>query len=548
MIKFKFFLILLISLTLISKVEALDIQYGSIKSKTKKEMLIEYYGIENKIDYLCSIISLNCSETKKTTLGIVNKPVFKASIKKELTENKASHATLSKNSKYLAYYLAPKKPDNIRTYVVKNTALNKNYTIQSSVSYWDLINDQRTVFEFSPDEKFLIYTDDKDDQMSLYRINLESLNNSKLKSEKINLSGYIIGTFMMFDSQTLYYIANTKDNPYIWSLYELNLETGSDKIISNYVSYLNPIIKIDSRLFYISFQEKGYGPEIYNTKTKKISYFKIPNIKNQKNIKDEQFFKVGESNAVIMTPPDYNANKSYPVLIWLHGGPLRQTSLGYHPYHSYGIYDSILKLLQKNNVIVLKLDYRGSFGVGRLYSEKISGSVGQGDIADVLEAVSYAKNNYNVKNVYLAGNSYGGYMSLKAIVDYPELFKGVLSINGVTDWESLLVSMRTSIFNTQFNGLPNNDNKKLYNQASIVNNINSLDKQRIEIIHGGSDRTIPFWQAVLLTGKLKDAEKNVTLTSYKGEGHVFKYKKNIGNICVRLFDLIEIPNDKECTN
>jgi dipeptidyl aminopeptidase/acylaminoacyl peptidase len=163
-----------------------------------------------------------------------------------------------------------------------------------------------------------------------------------------------------------------------------------------------------------------------------------------------------------------------------------------------------------------------------------------------MATVRFAKNNYKINDVYLAGNSYGGYMALRTIVEYPETFKGVFSLNGVTDWESLMVKMETSIFNTEFNGLPNTENRGLYDQASIINKINNLGNQRIEIIQGEADRTIPLWQATLLTDKLREASKNVNLVTYKGEDHVFKEKKNIGDICVRMFGLIGIKPDKEC--
>ena len=410
------------------------------------------------------------------------------------------------------------------------------------------MNEEKKVFEFSPDEKTLLYLDDKDGFMSLYKVDLNSLTNGKIESIKVNSEAYTVTYFIYNDSSNIYYIGNSKDNPYKWSLYHLDLSTNKENIIESYVSYTDPITKIGPVLIFNRLQAKGYGSEIYNIKTKKIAYFKVPNISTKINIQHEQYVKVGNSNAVVMTPLSYNPKKTYPVLIWLHGGPLRQTSLGYHPYHSYGIYDASLKLLQKNNVIILKLDYMGSFGNGRVYSEKIQGNVGTGDINDVMDAVSYVRNQYHVSDVYLAGNSYGGYMSLKALVEHSDTFKSITSINGVTDWESLVVRMKTSIFNTEFNGLPNTLNKNLYDQASIINKIGNLGNQKIEIIQGGADDTIPPWQSVLLYDRLKAVNKNVTLNTYKGENHVFKLKKNIDSICIKLFGMIGIKNTKECTN
>ncbi len=548
----KYILILILLLIFIptDRAGALDIQYGSILGVDKSNVLIEYYGIEKKNNYLCSIDSYECTLTKDTELGLSETALpIKSSIRKEMQYKGATHITPTESNKWIAYYVPSYQPKNIRSYVVKNIKKNRNYTISEDISYWDIINEQRKVFEFSPDGKTLVYLDDKDNEMSLYKVDLNSLSGTKIKNEKIVTTAYNISYFMFSDKDNMYYVGNSKNNPYDWSLYHLNLITNESAIVEHNVSYTDGIRQIGSSLLFISLQEKGYGPEIYNTETKAINYFKIPDINTKKaNIENEKYLEIGYSDAIIMEPKDYDSKKSYPVLIWLHGGPLRQTSLGYHPYHSYGIYDSILRLLQKNDVIVIKLDYRGSFGKGRSYSEGIKESVGKGDIDDVMNTVSYIHSKYNTNGIYLSGNSYGGYMSLKAVVDYPEAFKGVFSINGVTDWKSLLINLKNSIFNIQFNGLPNSKNEKLYNQASIIDNINNLTNQKIEITQADADRTIPPWQSVLLYDKLKTANKNVDLVTYKDEDHVYKYEKNINDICNRLFGLIGVTKDKECSN
>ncbi len=547
MVKLKYILLILIIISCTLKAEAVDIQYGSLKGYKNSDVLIEYYGIGKKNNFICNIINYKCTATKKTILGKTNPVIIKNAIKQELKDSKGNRATYSKSGKWLAYYIPSNEVTNSRTYVIKNTKTNINYTISSSVSYWDLVNEQMKVFEFSPDENTLIYLDDKDGVMSVYKVDLKSLKNINFESIKIATSLYHINYFIYYDSSNIYYVGNTIENPYKWSLYNLNLKTGKEKIIQTYVSYLDKITKIGTSLIYNRLQEKGYGPEIFNVKTSKISNFKVPNINTKINIKNESSVKIGNQNAVIMTPLSYIPSKTYPVVIWLHGGPLRQTSLGYHPYHSYGIYDSMLRLLQKNNVIIIKLDYRGSFGSGRSYSELIKGSIGKGDIEDVIEATKYARKQYNVSDIYLSGNSYGGYMSFRTLVEYPDMFKGIFSINGVTDWESLMIKMKTSIFNTPFYGLPNEINKNLYDKASILNRVGNLGNQKIEIIQGGADGTIPPWQSILLYDKLNGENKNVTLTTYKGEDHVFKFKKNIDDICVKLFGLVGIINSKECT-
>src|SRR5204863_180518 len=138
---------------------------------------------------------------------------------------------------------------------------------------------------------------------------------------------------------------------------------------------------------------------------------------------------------------------------------------------------------------------------------------------DVMEALGYMRAHYKTSDVYLVGNSYGGYMALRALVEHPNSFTGVFSINGVTDWESLIVKMKTSIFNTQFDGLPNESNRALYDQASIISRIGNIGNQKIEIVAGEADRTIPIWQATDMYDKLKDLGKNAKIVTYPGEDH-----------------------------
>lgn len=548
--KLKYVIIFVIFFTAINTAWALDIEYGSIIDHKNNDLLVSYYGIGKKTNYLCSIVSLKCATSKKTILNTskVSTPSpLNVDVQKELKNKGAIRITISPDKKWLAYYIPASGQENTRTYVVKNLKTNTDSILSEKISYWDIINEERKVFEFSPDSKTLLYLDDRDNTSSIYKVTLNDLDNTELKNTKIKTLAFNISYFIFSSPSIVYYIGNNKTNPYNWALYRLELKSGKEKIIETNVSYIDSILKINNYFIFTRLQAKGYGPEIYNTKTGKLSFLKIPNITTKKNITNEVYTKIGNLNSIIMMPAKYDPKKSYPVMIWLHGGPLRQTSLSYHPYHSYGIYDATLKLLQKNNVIVVKLDYHGSYGYGRQYASDISGNVGKGDISDIMETVKYIKSKYNVKNVYLSGNSYGGYMALRAVVEYPDTFNGIMSINGVTDWESLLVKMKTSIFNTQFGGLPNSSNRKLYDQASIIDRIKNLGNQKIKIIQGTSDGTIPPWQATTLADKLKDKNKNVEITMYEGEDHVFKEKKNIGDICVRMFNLVDVPVDKECT-
>lgn len=537
-------IILILLLTAI-QVDALDIQYGTIEGTQGSSFLVQYYGIGVKQNFLCNVNSLICEQTNKTNYGKHTKTKLAKKLFRQLKEKGAQHITISPSGKMLAYLLPATNSRDTRTYILRNLKTGQESTISESISYWDLINDEGRVFSFSPNNKKIAYLDDKDGSQKIY-LSLAK-NQAKLDHQPLQTSAYQIDDFIFTDNATIYYIGNTKDNPSVWSLYRYNLNTGMDKIIASNASYVDPIRKIGQTIVFNQLQAKGYGPSIYNLITNKARQFTIPSIETKMATPNEEVISSDTIHGVLMKPTVKNTTQAHPLLIWLHGGPYRETSYGYHPYHSYGIYDSILKLLAKNNVIVLKLDYPGSLGYGRNYAESIKNSVGNIDVQNVLDAINYAKSKYNINNVYLAGNSYGGYLSLKSLVEHPDIFTGVISINGVTDWESLLLRMRKSIFNTHFSGLPNNTNQHLYNQASIINRIGNIGNQKIAIIQGQSDHTIPPWQAELLYKKLYEQSKNVQIIRYADEDHVFKEKKNISDLCVQIFTFMGMTPDTECT-
>lgn len=546
--KLNYSIILFLFIATFHTTHALDVEYGTILSVKGTSLLVQYYGVGKKQNYICVVTSRKCTPTKKVTLGITPTPKVNNTVMQELKDKKAGYITFSPVGNLLAYYRGGTDEAPTRTYTLRDLTTKIEYTIgTSSTSYWDLVEDQEKVFDFSPDATKLAYIDDKDGVMSIYSAPTAIPTSTSIVSTKLATLAYQVDDFIFSDNDTLYYVGNTKENPYLWSLYRYVLKTGVNTLIAKNVSYVDPLRKIGNTIVFNQLQAKGYGPALYNLSIKKVQQFTIPNISTKSKITNEEVIVTDTIHGVLMTPTKNDTSKTYPLVIWLHGGPYRQTSLEFHPYHSYGLYDSMLELLRKNNVIVLKLDYPGSFGYGRNYAESVKGSVGKADVDNVMTAITYAKNRYHISDTYLMGNSYGGYLSLKALVDHPDAFTGVMSINGVTDWESLLVKMKTSIFNTEFNGLPDLSNRSLYDTASIKNGIANIGSQKIAIIAGEADRTIPFWQATDLYAALKTANKDVTLVSYKGEDHVYKNKKTLSDLCKQMFTFIGKKVDKECS-
>lgn len=539
------FLFLILTIFYTVKAEALNISYESVLGINGNNILVEKYLLEKKTNYMCSALSYTCKITTTKSLpstsGMSNDPIAKS-----LRSKKATHITISPLKNFVAYLIHDTNGSS-RKLVIRDINTGKEKNSKKSLEYWDLLNDQDSVFGFTPDESKLIYLDDSEGYFSLYQSDKKNFMNNPFRSSKINTNTLEIHQFTIFDNNTVFYIGNTLANPYTWSLYKFDLNTNTNKKIADNVSYTSSIRKLNGKIIFAMQESVGFGPRIYDLKEDKIHYFNIPNVNRVINKSNEQIINFGKRYGVLMKPPV--TAQPTTLVVWLHGGPYRQTSYGYHPYHSYGTYDSILEAMRVQGTLVLKLDYSGSLGFGRSYSESVGKNVGSGDVSDVLDAVDFIKTKYSINNVYLIGNSYGGYLSLKTITDNSSKFTGSISINGVTDWEALLSYMNTSIFNTHFGGLPNTNNQYLYDNASIIKNISKLDSNKpLMIIQAAADRTVAPWQATLLGDALKKEKKNVKMISYPKEDHVWKYEKNIRDMCTQMFKFVGIKNTSSCTN
>lgn len=554
----KLLILVLLLLALPSLSLAASINYANILSVSKDKMIASYGSLESKKYYSCSISKLSCmSSTKRPATPYVTPRVT--------TEMKATYATqledaismlLSPDGTWLAYFKSAKSDNyQVRVYGMIDTTTGKTYEVKTPVGYWDLVADQPRIFQFSPDSTHLYIVNDKDNAMTLYKINLVEMKQVGVPTEeKLFADSANLGDFVFANNGKLLYVANSTANPYDWSLYSYDTTTGVSKLIKHDLPYNAYLYTSGKYVVARTLSSNSSVPFVYNTATGKISYFKsMPPSKKvlpgtRSIISGDPSTPLGASfHGALIKPAKFDPKKTYPLLVWLHGGPYRQTSLNYHSYESYAAYDWMLDEAVTSGAVVLKLDYVGSRGYGRDYSSLIKNKVGDVDVASVMSAIAYVKNqNANISDTYLAGNSYGGYLSLKTVVEHSNEIKDVFSINGVTDWGMLLVPLQNSIFNVHFNGVPDATNQPLYDKASIINKIANLGTNKIIIGQGTRDRTIDPGQAYYLNTVLLNANKNVELIEYPGQDHAFSKKVPIQNACKTLITMVGKSTKGRC--
>ncbi|MCH8822954.1 MAG: S9 family peptidase [Planctomycetes bacterium] len=110
----------------------------------------------------------------------------------------------------------------------------------------------------------------------------------------------------------------------------------------------------------------------------------------------------------IMKPPNFKANKKYPTVLQIHGGPHAQYGVGF--FHEF-------QVLAAAGYVVFFSNPRGSKGYGRDHTAAIKGNWGSADWVDIQAVMKFmqAQKFVNAKRMGIMGGSYGGYMTNWAI-------------------------------------------------------------------------------------------------------------------------------------
>ncbi len=528
---------------------AAGIEYASVTEYADTEVLIKKSTFSGDAYFRCQVPSGACSEVPKDTRILEPSanaaPAYMTAYRNILPAG-ATRLLSFPDVRYITFYIPGTQSRGKRTFGVLDTTDLSVYTKDEKLGYWDLLSEGIRVFAVSPDSMTLVYIGDAKNHPTLYKADLTKLGTAgkELPTVKMFAKDYTIADVQFADNDTLLFIAN-RESPHMWSLYRYTISTGALKKVSDNVSYGVNLTKSNGVFLFAEAGEFGVRPKMYDPATGAVSQFSHP-FGNAEPTKGKEVVKLaGGLSGVFLLEP---SGKSDTLLVWLHGGPYRQTSLFYHPYMSYGGYDWMLEKVRDSDVGVLKLDYPGSYGYGRAFAESLVGKVGVKDVTDSHTAITdFAKRN-GYKNVYLMGNSYGGYLAPKLLVDKPKSYKGAFSINGVMDWTTMLTALDTSIFNVLFKGTVGaaNDNYDEYAKSSIYNNVSNLTNQKVVLMHGEKDMTIGKRQSEGLATYMQSVNKPVELIIMAGEDHIYKKPQSFILLCEKALAFVGRAGKVSC--
>ena len=133
-----------------------------------------------------------------------------------------------------------------------------------------------------------------------------------------------------------------------------------------------------------------------------------------------------EIHGLMIKPPDFEAGRRYPTLLWIHGGSNMQDDHGL----LFDLYPLQMErqLFAARGYVVLALNYRGSSGRGAAFTQSIFADWGDREVADLLAGVDEVvrKGIADPERLGIGGWSYGGILTDYVIASDPR-FKAAMS-------------------------------------------------------------------------------------------------------------------------
>ena len=213
----------------------------------------------------------------------------------------------------------------------------------------------------------------------------------------------------------------------------------------------------------------------------------------------------------IQKPPNFDPEKTYPVIVEVYGGPHVQTVTRNWERVSDVFYTH-------QGYIVFRLDNRGSYNRGKRFEDAIYRQTGGPEVRDQLRGVQWLKEQPFVDpdRIAIQGWSYGGYMTLMTLLQAkPDTFAAAVSGAPVTDW-----TLYDTFYTERYMDTPQN-NPDGYEKSGVFYHLDNWEGALppLLLIHGMADDNVTFDNSTRFMAELQKRGLLFDLMTYPGQRH-----------------------------
>jgi dipeptidyl-peptidase 4 len=234
-----------------------------------------------------------------------------------------------------------------------------------------------------------------------------------------------------------------------------------------------------------------------------------------------------ELHAAVYRPPNL---ARAPVIVSVYGGPGPQMVSDTWAE----TVDLRAQMLAQHGFVVLKVDNRGSARRGLAFEAPIARRMGQIEVHDQVEGVRWLETLgfADIARVGIYGWSYGGYMTLMALLTAPGVFKAGVAGAPVTFFEGY-----DTAYTEKYMGRPQ-ENAEGYRHGSPLTHVDRLTGKLL-LIHGMIDENVHFRHTARLMQALIDAGKPFETLLYPNERHMPRSEEDRTDIERRVLEFFQ---------
>jgi dipeptidyl aminopeptidase/acylaminoacyl peptidase len=214
-----------------------------------------------------------------------------------------------------------------------------------------------------------------------------------------------------------------------------------------------------------------------------------------------------------------NGKAPYATVLSFHGGPEGQER---------PTFNSTYQALVMNGIAVFAPNVRGSAGFGKKFVNLDNGALRVNGVRDIKATSDHlvAAGLSDPKRLGIMGGSYGGYMVMAGVAEYPELFAAGANLFGIINFETFFKHSEpwmASISTIEY-GNPATEAEML----RMLSPIHKVDRIRtpLLVLHGANDTNVPVIEAEQTVELLKKRNVPVEYILFPDEGHGWRKTPN----------------------
>jgi dipeptidyl aminopeptidase/acylaminoacyl peptidase len=225
----------------------------------------------------------------------------------------------------------------------------------------------------------------------------------------------------------------------------------------------------------------------------------------------------GREIPAYLSEPDVEGE--VPVIVDIHGGPESQRRPSFSATKQYFV---------NHGYAVFEPNVRGSSGYGKAYGHLDDVENRMDAVRDVEAAVEWLHDHPTADpdRIVAMGASYGGFMVLAALTEYPDLWAAGVDIVGIANFVTFLENTgewRRELREAEYGSL--DEDRAFLEEISPVNNIERIEAP-LFVLHGANDPRVPVSEAHQIVEEARAQGVPVRELVFEDEGHGFSKLDN----------------------